>query len=146
LGGEVPREFLIRRGLSSSLPFLRKAAKNLGFISIRAGLMPGHDIDNWFCTSQISERRRKFSSGKAKAAQAVWFIRQADFAKHGGNLQAVLPGSLLNSGNLSLVCQLAEADTADAVVAQVGVGTAADLAAVVSTGGVLSGALLLDFH
>ena len=59
---------------------------------------------------------------------------------------AVLPRSLLDAGDLALVCQLAEANTADAVVAQVGVGAAADLAAVVLTGGVLGGLLLLDLH
>ena len=57
-----------------------------------------------------------------------------------------LERSLSDTRDLALVSQLTEADTADAVVTQVSVGTAADLAAVVSTGGVLSGASLLDFH
>ena len=46
-----------------------------------------------------------------------------------------LPGRLLDAGDLTFVGQLAEADTADAVVPQVGVGTAADLAAVIAAGG-----------
>ena len=46
-----------------------------------------------------------------------------------------LPGSLADTGDLALVRQRAEADTAHAVVTQVGVGTAAQLAAVVLTGG-----------
>ena len=57
-----------------------------------------------------------------------------------------LPGGLLHAGDLALVSQLTEADTADAVVAQVGVGTAADLAAVVSAGGELGLLLLLQDH
>src|SRR5574344_771780 len=57
-----------------------------------------------------------------------------------------LEGSLANAGDLSLIRQLAEADTADAVVAQVGVRTAADLAAVVSTGRELGLSLLLENH
>jgi len=70
------------------------------------------------------------------------YILQARRTKYGGKL----PAGLLNAGNLALICQLAEANTADAVVAQVGMGTAADLAAVVLTGGVLGGLLLLDLH
>ena len=57
-----------------------------------------------------------------------------------------LPRSLLHAGDLALVSQLAEADTADAVVAQVGVGTAAELAAVVAAAGELGLALLLENH
>ena len=48
--------------------------------------------------------------------------------------QCLLPGSLAHAGDFALVGQLAEADTADAVVAQVRVGAAADLAAVVACG------------
>ena len=44
------------------------------------------------------------------------------------------------------MCKLSEADTADAVVAQVSVGTAADLAAVVLAGGELRRRLLLEDH
>ena len=51
-----------------------------------------------------------------------------------------------DAGDLALVRQLAEADTADAVVTQIGVGTAADLAAVVLAGGELSRSLLLEDH
>ena len=57
-----------------------------------------------------------------------------------------LPGSLADTGDLALVSQGAEADTAHAVVTQVSVGTAAELAAVVSPGGVLGGSLLLQDH
>ena len=41
-----------------------------------------------------------------------------------------LPRSLADTGDLALVSQSAEADTAHAVVTQVGVGTAAQLASV----------------
>ena len=54
--------------------------------------------------------------------------------------------SLADAGDLSLISQLTEADTADAVVAKVSVGTAADLAAVVGTGGELCRCLLLENH
>ena len=54
-----------------------------------------------------------------------------------------LPGSLLNTGDLALVSQLSEADTADAVVSQVCVGSAADLAAIVAAGRELGLSLLL---
>ena len=57
-----------------------------------------------------------------------------------------LPGSLANSGDLALICQLAEADAADAVVTQVSVGAAADLAAIVLAGGELGRSLLLENH
>jgi len=43
-----------------------------------------------------------------------------------------LPAGLADTGDLALVGQLTEADTAYAVVAQVSMGTAADLAAVVA--------------
>ena len=62
--------------------------------------------------------------------------------KYGGKLE----GSLSYSGDLALISQFAEADTADAVVAQVGVRTTADLAAVVLTGGELRVTLLLEDH
>ena len=57
-----------------------------------------------------------------------------------------LPGSLLDAGDLALVSQLTEADTADTVLAQVSMGTTADLAAVVSAGRELGGTLLLELH
>ena len=53
---------------------------------------------------------------------------------------------LADAGDLALVSQLTEADTADAVVAKVSMGTAADLAAVVLTGGELCRSLLLQNH
>ena len=57
-----------------------------------------------------------------------------------------LPGSLPHAGDLAFVGQLPEADPADAVVTQVGVGTAADLAPVVAAGGKLGLSLLLELH
>ena len=57
-----------------------------------------------------------------------------------------LPRSLLDAGDLALVSQLTEADTADAVVAQVSVGAATDLAAVVAAAGELRLSLLLQNH
>ena len=57
-----------------------------------------------------------------------------------------LPGSLADTGDLALVSQGAEADTAHAVVTQVGVGAAAQLAAVVLAGGELGRTGLLDLH
>ena len=57
-----------------------------------------------------------------------------------------LPRSLLNSGDLALVGEFSEADTAYAVVTQIGVGTTADLAAIVLSGRELRRSLLLDFH
>ena len=53
---------------------------------------------------------------------------------------------LADAGDLALVSQLTEADTADAVVAQISVGAAADLAAVVLAGGELSRSLLFQNH
>ena len=70
-------------------------------------------------------------------------IQQADLTKPDGKF---LPGSFADAGDLALVRQLTEADTADAVVAQVSVGTAADLAAVVATGGELGRSGLLELH
>ena len=58
----------------------------------------------------------------------------------------ILEGCFSDAGDLALICQLSEADTADAVVAQISVGTAADLAAVVSAGGELRLSLLLENH
>ena len=57
--------------------------------------------------------------------------------------KAVLPACLLYSGDLALVCELTEADTADAVLAEISVGTTADLASVVLSGGILLCLLLL---
>ena len=58
----------------------------------------------------------------------------------------LLPASLTNTGNLTLVGQLTEADTAYAVITQISVGSAADLAAVVAAGGELRSSLLLQNH
>jgi hypothetical protein len=66
--------------------------------------------------------------------------RFAEFFRESG---IFLPACLLNSGDLALVGQLSEADTADAVVSQVSVGTAADLAAVIAAGRELRSSLLL---
>ena len=57
-----------------------------------------------------------------------------------------LPRSLLDARDLALIGQFAEADAADAVVAQIGVRAAADFAAVVAAGGELRLALLLEDH
>ncbi len=61
-------------------------------------------------------------------------------------LRNYLPAGLLNTGNLALVSQLAEADTAYAEVTQISMGSAADLAAVVAAGGELVSSLLLENH
>ena len=45
-----------------------------------------------------------------------------------------LPASLAYSGDLALVSQLSEADTADAVLLENGVGSSAEVAACVSSG------------
>src|SRR5699024_12846353 len=58
----------------------------------------------------------------------------------------LLPGSLLDARDLALVGQLAEAHTADAVLAQHRVGPAADAAAGVCAGGELCRAGLLELH
>ena len=54
-----------------------------------------------------------------------------------------LPAGLLDAGDLALIGQLSEADTADAEISQIGVGPAAYLAAVVIPGGKLAALLLL---
>ncbi len=54
-------------------------------------------------------------------------ILRADEITHEVNL----PRSLAYARDLALMCQLAEADTANAVVTQISVGTTADFAAVV---------------
>ena len=57
-----------------------------------------------------------------------------------------LPASLLNTGNLSLVSKLSEADSADTELAEICVGSAAKLASVVGTAGKLGSSLLLSYH
>ena len=69
-------------------------------------------------------------------------VLRAEPTKHYGNSEA----GLAHAGDLALISQLTEADTADAVVAQVSVGAAADLAAVVLAGGELSRSLLFQNH
>ena len=54
-----------------------------------------------------------------------------------------LPGCLFNAGDLTLIGQLSEANTADTVVSQICVRTAANFAAVVAAAGKLSFLLLL---
>ena len=58
----------------------------------------------------------------------------------------LLPGSLLYAGNLALVSQFTETDTADAVIPQIGMGTTADLAAIIAAGRELGLSLLLVNH
>jgi hypothetical protein len=57
--------------------------------------------------------------------------------------QRVLPGRLSDSRDLAFISQVTEADSADSVIPQVSVRTAADLAAVVASGGELGFSLLL---
>ena len=57
--------------------------------------------------------------------------------------KTILPACLFDAGDLALISQFSEADTADAVVAEIGVGTAADLAAVITAGRELRLCLLL---
>ena len=57
-----------------------------------------------------------------------------------------LPRCLPHAGDLALVSQFTEADTADAVVTQVGMGTAADLASGICTCGKLRFSLLFYFE
>ena len=78
-----------------------------------------------------------------RRGDGVLCVRRAAPTKYGGKR---LPGSLADTGDLALISQRAEADTANAVVTQVGVRAAAQLAAVVLTGGELRGSLLLQDH
>ena len=54
-----------------------------------------------------------------------------------------LPACLLYAGDFALVSQLSEADTANAVIAEIGVGTAAYFAAVIAASRELRLCLLL---
>ncbi|MPM32786.1 hypothetical protein SDC9_79352 [bioreactor metagenome] len=58
----------------------------------------------------------------------------------------VLPAGLLDARNLTLVSQFPEADTADAVLAQIRMRSSADFAAVVGAGGKLGLPLLLELN
>ena len=57
-----------------------------------------------------------------------------------------LPASLLNTGDLTLVSKLSEADSADTELAKVCMRSAANLASVIGTGGELGSSLLLSDH
>ena len=57
-----------------------------------------------------------------------------------------LPAGLADTGDLTLVGQLPEADTAYAVIPQVSMGSAADLAAIIAAAGELRLSLLLQDH
>ena len=57
-----------------------------------------------------------------------------------------LEGCLPHAGDLALIGQLTEADTADAVVPEVSMRAAAQLAAVILAGGELGRTGLLDLH
>jgi len=54
-----------------------------------------------------------------------------------------LPGCLSHAGNLTLVSEFTEADTADTVLAEISMGATADLATVVFACGILLCLLLL---
>lgn len=70
-------------------------------------------------------------------------IQQADLTKPDGKF---LPGSFADAGDLALIRQLTEADTADAVFSQICMRTAADSAAVIFSCGELCRTLLFDLH
>ena len=58
----------------------------------------------------------------------------------------LLPRRLLNAGNLTLVSEITEANTADAEFTEVCVGTSTDLTSVILASGVLLYLLLLEYH
>ena len=93
-------------------------------------------------TEIISWPAQEFFARRSRDGAAVLSAQQAGERKYDGKL----PAGFSHAGDLALIRQLTEADTADAVVAEVSVGAAADLAAVVLTGRVLSRPALLDFH
>ena len=76
----------------------------------------------------------------------VLFSRPPPYGGNRANRVNELPGCLLYTGNLALVGKLAEADTADAELTKVSMGTAADLASGVLTSGELLLSLLLENH
>ena len=57
-----------------------------------------------------------------------------------------LPGSLLYSGDLALVSEVTEANTADTELTEIRMRASADFATVVSSGGELRCSLLLNDH
>ena len=69
-------------------------------------------------------------------------ILQAVEMTHEGNL----PRSLAYAGDLALMSELTEADTANAVVTQISVGTTADFATVILSCGKFRRSSLLDLH
>ena len=61
-------------------------------------------------------------------------------------LKIKLPGCLSYARDLALVSKFTEADTADSVLTEVGVGSTTDLASVISASGELRLLLLLKYH
>ena len=60
-------------------------------------------------------------------------------------ISSFLPAGFTNTGNLALVGEFAEANAADSVLAENGMGPAAETATGVSPGGILGSSLLLVF-
>ena len=58
----------------------------------------------------------------------------------------ILPACFLDAGDLTCVSQLSEADTANAVLAKISMGSSADFTSVIGSGGIFCGTSLLDFH
>ena len=77
-------------------------------------------------------------------AAKAYFIRKS--SRENCDYSRKLPAGLLHAGDLTLIREVSEADTADTVLTHVSMGTAADLATVVLTGGVLLSLLLLEYH
>ena len=77
------------------------------------------------------------------AARSCISIQQARLTMHGGKF---LPAGFADAGDLALVRQLTEADTADAELAKVGMRPATDLASVIFARRELLLSLLLEFH
>ena len=57
-----------------------------------------------------------------------------------------LPACLLYARDLTLVSKLSEADSANAELAEISVGSSADLASVIGTSGKFRCSLLLSYH
>ena len=107
----------------------------------RCVLKHGADLAVTIFRSEAGACALNFRQAMA-AKRSCTKVLRAEPTKHYGNSEA----RLADAGDLALVSQLTEADTADAVVAQVSVGAAADLAAVVLAGGELSRSLLFQNH
>ena len=69
-------------------------------------------------------------------------VLRAEPTKHRGKSEA----GLADAGDLALISQLTEADTADAELAKVGMRPATDLASVIFARRELLLSLLLEFH